>query len=303
MRILIIGAGVTGSLFASYLINGKDKLERKLRDKVEINLLARGETYKRIRDHGLKINHVQQKIVTIDRIPVIDKLESGDTYNYVLIFLRKTQRNELLPLLKSNRSDCFVFFGNNGTGLEELKSFLPPVKTVLGFAGVGGRRENDTVFSVHGRKPAITFGTREPDRKKRMRQLKRIFRICDTAPTLIGDMDSWLKYHLSLVIPLARALYKDGGDNVSLAENTDLLKQTVQSIKENYNALRTLKYPVKPAKLRIMMTVPDLLIRRKLSRLLASELGRLVVYDHCMAAPEEMKELSLELQDLTGLEE
>ena len=41
MRLLIIGAGVTGSIYASYLINAKKKLEHKLKEQVDIKILAR----------------------------------------------------------------------------------------------------------------------------------------------------------------------------------------------------------------------------------------------------------------------
>lgn len=295
MKILIIGAGVTGSLFASYLTSSRRKLEKKLKEKVQITILARGETYKRLRENGLKIHHVIQDIITIDQVDVIKSMESSETYDYVLVFLRKTQVADLLPSLSSHKSGTIVFAGNNGRGTEDLCPPLSPRKALLAFAGVGGRRDGDTVYSVHGKKPSITIGTDGPDKKK-IRVLKRLLGISGISVKLSSNMDSWLKYHLALVIPLALAVYRDGGDNVSLSRNRDLMKKTVKAIREGFKSLRRLKYPVRPWKLRIMMTVPDPIIRRKLYKLLSSRLGKLVVYDHCMAAPEEMKELSEELR-------
>ena len=112
MRILIIGAGVTGSLYASFLINAKKKLEKRLKEPVEIKILARGETFRKINDNGLKIQHHIQNIITIDQIPVIKTLDNKDTYDYILIFLRKTQIKDLLPDLASNNSRNFAFVGN-----------------------------------------------------------------------------------------------------------------------------------------------------------------------------------------------
>lgn len=298
MRILIIGAGVTGSIFASALVNSRSLLEKKLREKVEIKLLARGETFRRIGDNGLKINHIVQKVITFDSIPVISKLESGDRYDYVLVFLRKTQIKNLLPDLISNKSEYFLFFGNNGTGTEHLKGFHSAEKIALGFAMTGGRREGDTVYSVHGKKPALIFGPAGQDRKKRMGKLKKIMTLSGIKATVTRRMDSWLKYHIALVSPVARAVYLDGGDNRSLADNTELLKTAVKAMKEGIRALKSLKFPVKPLKLRLLVLLPDPFIRHKIKKLLSSDMGRLLVYDHCMAAPEEMDEIAEEFRKI-----
>lgn len=302
MRILIIGAGVTGSLFASYLVSNREKLQKKLKEEIGISLLARGETYKRLSENGLKINHVLQNIITIDQVPVIKSLESNDKYDYVLIFLRKTQVEDLLPALSTIRSGVFIFFGNNGTGTEGICPPIPGNKVVLGFAGVGGRKDKDAVYSVHGKKPSLTFGRTGPDIKK-IRLLRKILISCGIKVKLSRQMDSWLKYHMALVLPLAMALYRDGGDNVSLSRNKELMKQMVKAIREAYNGLRRLKFPVEPFKLRIMLLAPDSLIRQKLTKLLASPTGRLLIYDHTTAAPEEMHELSRQLLSILSDDE
>lgn len=296
MRILVIGAGVTGSLYASYLISNRKRLEKRLREEVEIKILARGETYRKIKENGLKIRHHIQKIITIDQIPVINTLENKDAYDYVLIFLRKTQINHLLPDLASNNSKNFAFIGNNGTGAEEIKKYLAMNKIILGFPGVGGAREGDAIRSVHKNKLPLTLGAANQNSSKAMRKLLRILRLSGIAARGCRNMDSWLKYHIALVSPLANALTIDGGDNVALSRNDDSIKIVVNAIREGYSALRELKYPVKPAKLMTMMLMPDYVIRGKLKKLLSSEMGKLLIYDHCKAAPEEVKAIADEFQ-------
>ncbi|MBN2657675.1 MAG: hypothetical protein JXR86_11495 [Spirochaetales bacterium] len=302
MRILIIGAGVTGSLFASYLAGSREKLEKKLREKFELKILARGETFRRLNENGLKIHHVVQNITTIDSIPVIKTLESGDVYDFVFVFLRKTQVAAIMEELKSNRSGLFVFAGNNGTGLEGLSPPLKQQKISLAFPAAGGRREEGTVFSVHGNKPSLILG-RNKNTAKRIRNLKKVFRLSGISLKTTGAMDSWLKHHLALIIPLSLALYSDGGDNVSLSNNSDLIRQSIKAAKEGSAALSRLGHPLRPWKLRFSLWLPCPLIRNKVKKLLASPMGKLLVYDHCMAAPEEMKELAGELERLVAPDE
>jgi len=298
MRILIIGAGVTGSIYASFLINSRNKLEKRLKESVEITILARGETYKRIKENGLKIRHYLQNVITIDQIPVIKSLETKDTYDYILIFLRKNQIAGLLPDLSSNNSKNFVFIGNSGTGADQIKKYISPAKIILGFPGVGGVIEKGMICSVHKNKPDITIGTLNRKQGKPVRKLRKAMRVSGIKVKGCNNMDSWLKYHIALVSPVANAIYYDGGDNISLSRNSEVLKIMVRAVKEGYKALKSLKYPVKPAKLMVMMVMPDYIIRGKLKKILSSELGKLVIYDHCKAAPEEMKLIADEFQSI-----
>jgi 2-dehydropantoate 2-reductase len=298
MRILIIGAGVTGSIFASYLINSKEKLEKKFKESVDITLLARGTWYKKIRENGLKINHYHQKITTIDSIPVINSLESNDRFDFVLIFLRKTQVTELLPSLSSNGSANFVFIGNNGTGAEVYKKSIPPKKIILGFPGVGGSRDSESICSVYRDTPLITMGSALRKNKRPLKKLKKNLKIAQLRVILDNNMDSWLKYRLSVITPLAHAIYLDGGNHLSLSRNNEILKVMVKAIKEGYRALKDLKHPVRPVKLMSMMSFPDILIRRRFKKMLTSEEGKLSIYNHCQAAPEEMREISMEFQQI-----
>ena len=298
MRILIIGAGVTGSVYASQFMISKNKLEKKLKTPVEIKLLARGSSYKKIKNNGLRINHHLQKIITIDQIPVIDTLEAGDQYDFVLIFLRKTQVKVLLPLLSKNNSLNFVFIGNNGTGIDDYCNSISKQKIILGFPGVGGYREENKIYAVHKIKPQLTIGAAETRNRKTVRKLKKILKISRIHTITSNNMDSWLKYHIAIVSPLANAIYFDGGDNFSLSQNNEVLKIMTKAIREGYRSLKQLKYPVKPAKLILLMAFPDIFLKRKLQKFLASPMGKLLAFDHCQAAPDEMEEIAGEFQNI-----
>ena len=120
LKVLVYGAGV----IAAYLAY---ELKKKNED---VTILARGERYKELKENGLIIKHYLQKRKTITDIKVIDSFKSDDYYDVV-----------------------FIFIGNNfkaGKIYKEIeeKSFSKP-KVLFGFLGVGGRRENGTVISIH----------------------------------------------------------------------------------------------------------------------------------------------------------
>ncbi len=298
MRILIIGAGVTGSLFTSLLVAAKDKIEKKTKEKFEINLLARGKTYKQIEENGLKINHYLQKIITIDKISVIKELESNDKYDYVLIFLRKTQIMSILPILSGNKSRFFVFLGNNALGFDEYKKFINIRKIILGFPGSGGKKEDDIIHSIHKDKPEITMGTAMGKSNKPILKLKKVLKHASVSVKINKNIDSWLKYHIAIISPIANAICYDGGDNYSLSKNNNALSITVKAIREGVLALKSLQYPVEPQKLKVMIKSPDRIVKRKLKKLLSSEMGKLSLYDHSQAAPEEMRKMAEEFQEI-----
>ncbi len=57
---------------------------------------------------------------TVTRVAVIDRLDSSDQYDFVLVIVRKNHVAPLLPLLAANSSPNIVFMGNNLSGPEEF---------------------------------------------------------------------------------------------------------------------------------------------------------------------------------------
>ena len=148
---------------------------------------------------------------------MIQTLETKDIYDFVLIFLRRTQVAAILPDIANNQSRHFVFLGNNGTGADEYSHSLSINKIILGFPGVGGKREDDVILSVHKDKPLLTIGAVTPQSRKKVRLLGKILKTAKISVKISNNMDSWLKYHIALVSPIANAIFFDGGDNYSLA--------------------------------------------------------------------------------------
>ena len=81
MRILVYGAGVQGSLYASRLAeSGHD-----------VALLARGARLAELRARGILLEDILTGRTTTTVVPIVDRLEPGDAFDLVLIPVRREQ--------------------------------------------------------------------------------------------------------------------------------------------------------------------------------------------------------------------
>jgi 2-dehydropantoate 2-reductase len=98
-RILVIGAGVNGSVCAAGLCLAG----------IDVTVLARGKCYEELQDEGIVIEDPFKNKRSVTKVPVINRLDSNDLYDYVLVVVRKSQVADLLPVLAQNRSPNIVF--------------------------------------------------------------------------------------------------------------------------------------------------------------------------------------------------
>ena len=135
MRILVYGAGVQGCQLAHSLAQNKKNV---------VTLLARGEWKEVIDQKGLTIRHMLQRKTTVDRMRTTDVLAPEDVYDLVFVTVQAGQLADVLPILKANRSQYFIFVGNDPYAQEMLQAMQRPVdKIAFGFQNNAGRREHD----------------------------------------------------------------------------------------------------------------------------------------------------------------
>ena len=72
-RILVIGAGVNGSVCASGLYTAG----------IDATILARGKRYKELQDDGIVIENPFKNTRSVTRVPVIHSLEPQDCYDFI----------------------------------------------------------------------------------------------------------------------------------------------------------------------------------------------------------------------------
>jgi 2-dehydropantoate 2-reductase len=294
MKTLIFGAGPLGSLYACLLHQaGKD-----------ITILARNEHYKFLIENGIVLvnEFTQEKI--IEKVNVVDSLREEDSYDLVIVIIRKNHIRNVLPVLCNNKKiSNILFMGNNTLGFAEYLQYLSKEKILFGFPGGGGSRIDHIVHYVDTEKPngkrlSITIGEIDGETKERTRQIQKLFERSDVPVNIVDDMDSWLKYHVAFVNPIAGALLK-AGDNNKLANDKDIIRTYLRAVKEGGRVLKALGYKKSyNVKLRLFYWLPDRVLINILKKVFNSKFAEVAMMMHANSAKDEMIELSNEFKTL-----
>jgi 2-dehydropantoate 2-reductase len=136
MKTLIFGAGPLGSLYACLLHRAGN----------DITILARNEHFTFLNENGVVLinEFTQEKI--IEKVNVVNSLSEEDSYDLIIILMRKNSLKNVLPILNEQTNiSNFLFMGNNTLGFDEYLKFLPKEKVLFGFPGGGGSRINHVV--------------------------------------------------------------------------------------------------------------------------------------------------------------
>ena len=140
-RILVVGAGVNGSVYAAALH----------RAGYDVTVLARGKRLEELQEGGIEIEDPLKGTRTVTQVPVVDRLASEDIYEYILVVVRKNQVRDLLPVLAQNQSQSVVFMVNTALGPEEWIAALGAKRVMLGFVFAGGRREGSLIRAMRAK--------------------------------------------------------------------------------------------------------------------------------------------------------
>ena len=139
MKTLIFGAGPLGSLYACLFHKAGH----------DVTILARDEHFDFIVSHGIVLlnEFTQEKV--IEKVRVVDKLTVEDSYDLVIVIMRKNSIKNVLPALSINKKiKHFLFIGNNAVGFDDYLKHLPKEKVLFGFPGCGGSRINHIVHYI-----------------------------------------------------------------------------------------------------------------------------------------------------------
>ena len=284
MRILVYGAGVQGCELAHRLAQN---------EKNTVTLLARGEWKERIDQKGLTIRHWAQLKTTVDRVPTIETLAPEESYDIVFVTVQAGQLPEILPVLKQNKSEFFVFVGNQPHARSVLQAMQRPAdKIAFGFQNNGGRRENGQVISVHAGIGMTVGGATAPLSGTFRQRLQAAFAGVKYKLTFYSDMDEWLKCHIAFILPVCYVCYACNGD---LTRATKQQRAAIlDAAYEGCEMLKALGIPVNDAE-NTDCYKPGTAGRRKMDAMVLAmaktPLGRLCASDHAMHAVQEMQYL------------
>lgn len=287
-RLLVVGAGVNGSVCAAGLFNAG----------LNVTILARGKRYEDILAYGIVMEDPFKHTRTVTRIPAIQHLWPEDCYDFVLVVVRKSQVADLLPVLAQNRSPNIVFMGNNLAGPDELIKILGKERVMLGSVYAAGKRDGSIIRAMVIHSVAAPFGEIDGRITPRLKQLAAIFRQAGFKVELSPNIVDFQMTHAAGVALIGKLTMKHGCDLAELAREKDDLRLFVAARREAQQVLRTLGHRVVPWTEAAVGIVPAFVQVIGFRALLNSKFGEVGLAWHVSQAPDEIQQLSLELQEL-----
>src|SRR6204780_2444766 len=202
MKLLVYGAGVTGSLFSARLHEAGH----------DVSLLARGERLTALREHGVLLAEGDSPVVRRVPVPVVG--HPAGRYDLIAVFVRAHQVDAVLESLAGVDGDV-LFLLNWAAGPEPLGAVVGRERVLLSFPTVAGTRDGDVVRyrppTLMTRRFPMPVG--EPDGRAtpRLERIVQAFRAAGINAKAEPQMDAWLKTHAAFAVPLGQAVLAAGG--------------------------------------------------------------------------------------------
>ena len=203
------------------------------------------------------------------------------------------QLADVLPILKQNKSEYFVFVGNDPHAVEVMQAMQRPVdKIAFGFQNNAGRREHDRLVSVHMGMGMTVGGATAPLSGAFRLRLQAAFEGTHYKLTYYSDMDEWLKSHIAFILPCAYACYAVDGE---LSRTTvEQRRMIVDAAWECCEMLKAAGVPVNDAE-NTDRYREGTKQRKKTERMVywmaQTVVGKWCISDHAMRAVSEMQYL------------
>lgn len=286
MRILILGAGVIGSVYAGQLLQAGH----------DVALVARGKRLRDLRAHGLVLRNAESSEHLELAIEVLDAPARDARYDLVVVAVRCEQLSGTLPILAATTHVRDVlFFGNTAGHARGLIEGLGDC-ALFGFPAAGGVLDGAAVRFVLIRQQKTMLGEPSGAMSSRVRRLQAVFTDAGFPTRLTADIDGWLLGHAAFVVPIAFALYRADTDAARLARDTVTLRLMVRATAQAFRALRTAHVAEIPTNLAILyLWMPRQFAVAYWRRVLASPRGELWFAGHTRGAVQEMTLLRDEL--------
>ena len=257
MKLLVYGAGVTGSLFSARLHEAGH----------DVSLLARGERLTALREHGVLLAEGDSPAVRRVPVPVVE--HPAGRYDLIAVFVHTHQVDAVLESLAGVEGDV-LFLLNWAAGPEPLGAVIGHERVLLSFPTAAGTMDGDVVryrpASFMTRRFPMPIGEPNGRVTPRLERIVRAFRAAGINAKAEPQMDAWLKTHAAFVVPLGQAVLAAGGPR-ALADDPVAVRDMIRLIRQNLAAMPTA--PV-PREFAALQTLPQGLLAVVLRRFLRS---------------------------------
>jgi 2-dehydropantoate 2-reductase len=246
MKILIVGAGVIGQIYAARLHEAGH----------EVTVLARHQTLQTLTQDGITLVNHARPDPPVRRVPVrvevTGEVGSDRSFELALVTVRRDQADEILPALADLPARLVVMMQNNSLDLAHVSDIVGHDRTLFGFPGVGGyRRDDGGIEYIEIPQQPTTLGRQQG----REEIVGEVFKSAGFAVATTADMDGWLKTHGVFIAAMCASINSCGGDAVKLAADRERVATMISSAGEGFRALTSKGVAVQPRPLRMIFTV------------------------------------------------
>ena len=277
MKVLVVGAGVVGTVYGAHLAAAGNA----------VSVLRHGPRTDEVAAGGLCAREVIGGGLAEAGVAVVP--DASGHYDIVLVAVRRDQlASACAGLTGLAREPAVLFLGNNPGGRAAIAGGLPG-DVYLGFPGVGGVLTGDTAEYVRIRQqPTALPETSDP----RLAAFESALTGRGFPVQRVADMDGWLVYHAAFIACICAALYRCGTDPARLAGDRATLTLMCRAITEAFAALRASGTAGLPRNLAVLHRP---LLRavgvRYWARTMRSPMGELCFAAHARHAEAEMRAL------------
>jgi 2-dehydropantoate 2-reductase len=277
LKIVIVGAGVQGTVFAVRLALAGH----------HVTLISRPGRAAELRHAGATIQNAETSRIYTKVLPVLESLPPDFLADICLVTVRREQIKNVLPgLAEAIAIPRVVFLGNYAYCSDNLLAILGRSRAVLAFPGIAGYR--DAAVIRYG-----DISQQHTVVEERAQDVVSLFRRAGFRVDPVRNMEAWLQRHAVFITAIAGALYESDCDARLLAQNSEAVRRLIVGVREGWAAQDRKGVGAAPLALRtIMCWVPLRLSAIYWSRLLASPRGDLYFARHTRHAPAEMASLA-----------
>ncbi|MGB7981726.1 MAG: 2-dehydropantoate 2-reductase N-terminal domain-containing protein [Candidatus Nanopelagicales bacterium] len=285
MRVLVLGAGVIGSVYAGRLLEAGH----------EVILVARGKRLEDLAAHGLILRDAESGQRLQMPVVAVSQPDPCTHFDLVLVAVRAEQLQDTLPVVTAMTDGSDVLFFGNTAGRQTALVDALGQRAVFGFPAVGGTRDGPSVTYVAIAQQKTMLGEPSGLRTPRARRLHELLDGAGFPTQISPDIDAWLVGHAAFVVPIAFALYRVEVDASRLATDRATMSLMVNGTRQGFTALRSCGNTQIPANLRALYRLPNMLVIAYWARVLAGPRGELWFAAHTRTARDEMHTLAQHL--------
>ena len=283
-KILILGAGVIGSIYAGRLAAAGNS----------VTILARNTRLKELQENGLCLKNNKEERIEKIEINTISELKKEDVYDFIFVTLHNAQVSSILPILKDNLSPNIIFMVNTCDGYSEWTAALGEKRVIPAFPGAGGRLNDGIVYYEITSKAVqpTTIGEIDGSKSPRLKELTQILENSRFPIEVSSNMDAWQKTHVAMMCSMINVIYYDGGTNYTVSKNPKAIHQMILALKEAFDFLKKSGVGIVPSNLSFLLFCPFWIIKILIKFAYNTKWAETVIGTPALASPHDYKMLS-----------